>query len=171
MSNQGTYLPPSLPRYLIESPSSSFSLRTAYKGKRLEWFRLKLPNLALALKVPFHVFAANDKHDHFRKPLPGMWLAYRGFNDGIDIGELDLIAPSSSTRPVLTFPRGIQITLRVTLSGMLLGGVVIIVMPILVSRRSSTMQTRVIAHGDWRLLAGLAKAAGLPFFTPEQYFV
>lgn len=63
-------------------------LLSGYKGKRLAWFETKLPNLAVVLDVPFHVFAANVQ-DGFRKPDIGMWTHYAAqCNDGVAIGEL-----------------------------------------------------------------------------------
>ena len=46
-----------------------------------------MPDIALELDVPFHVFAAKDK-DEFRKPDTGMWDIYvKSFNDGIAVGK------------------------------------------------------------------------------------
>ncbi|KAK4048053.1 DNA kinase/phosphatase Pnk1 [Microbotryomycetes sp. JL221] len=43
-----------------------------YTGKRLEWFKLKLVDIARQLQVPLRVCAATEK-DGFRKPEAGMW--------------------------------------------------------------------------------------------------
>ena len=53
-----------------------------------------MPDIAAALEIPFHVFAAKDK-DEFRKPETGMWDIYlKSFNDGIAVGTHSCPSPT-----------------------------------------------------------------------------
>lgn len=59
-----------------------------YKGSKAQWFKDKVADIGAALDVPFHIFAATDMKDAFRKPQTGMWDAYvRDFNDGVVVSR------------------------------------------------------------------------------------
>ncbi|TNY24593.1 polynucleotide kinase 3 phosphatase-domain-containing protein [Rhodotorula diobovata] len=62
-----------------------FSNQGLKLDNRINYFKRKMPLVARALDIPLRAFAAFD-YNEFRKPAPGMWLAFEErFNGGVPV--------------------------------------------------------------------------------------
>lgn len=63
-----------------------FSNQGLKLDNRINYFKRKMPLVARALDIPLRAFAAFD-YNEFRKPAPGMWLAFEErFNGAVPVG-------------------------------------------------------------------------------------